>query len=106
MPVEKGFGALGWVGFDEAGIRVGQVEAEEVDGLPDTPDDRDRLAEVDLGVTRGMDEGNEHLPRSGLLLAHIVLHSRVAARIGVLVTQARIDPLSCGFRRCRPAIPG
>src|SRR3954471_6910977 len=40
-----------------------------------------------------MDEGNEHLPRSGLLLAHIVLHSRVAADIAVLVTQALIDPL-------------
>src|SRR3954447_21598262 len=93
MPVEKGFGALGRVGFDEARIRVGQVEAEEVDGLPDPADHRDRLAEVDLGVTRGMDEGNEHLPRSGLLLAHVGLHGGVAARIGVLVPQALVDPL-------------
>src|SRR4051794_14124976 len=69
MPVQKGFGALGGVGFDKARIGVGQVEAEEVDSLPAPADHRDRLAEVDLGVTRGMDEGNEHLPRSGLLLA-------------------------------------
>src|SRR3954453_6808705 len=34
-PVEKGLGALGRVGFDKAGIRLGQVKAEEVDGLPD-----------------------------------------------------------------------
>src|SRR4051794_6550260 len=57
MPVQKGFGALGQVGFDEAPIRVGQVKAEERDGLPDTCDHRDRLAEVDLGVTRGWTRG-------------------------------------------------
>ena len=68
-----------------------------MDGLPDPADHRDRLAEVDLGVTRGMDEGNEHLPRSGLLLADVVLYGGVAARIGVLVTQALVDPAwPCG----------
>ena len=56
-------------------------------------DHRHRLAEVDLGVTGRMDKGNEHLLGAGLLLAHIVLHGRVATRIAVLGPQALIDPL-------------
>ena len=37
MPVEKGLGALGRVGLDKAGIRLGQVKAEEVDGRRTPP---------------------------------------------------------------------
>jgi hypothetical protein len=93
VPVQESFGALGRVGSDETRIRVGQVEAEEVDGLPHTPDHRNCLTKVDLGMAGRMDEGNEHLLGAGLLLAHVVLHGGVATRKAVLVTQALIDPL-------------
>ena len=61
VAVEEGLDPLGRVGLDEAGIRVRQVEAEEVDLLPDAPDHRHRLAEVDLGMAGRMGERHEHL---------------------------------------------
>src|SRR3712207_9062490 len=77
VPVQESLGALGRVGLHESSIRVRQVEAEEVDGLPHALDHRHRLTEVDLGVTGWMDEGNEHLLGAGALLAHIGLHDRI-----------------------------
>ena len=65
MAVEEGLDPLGRVGLDEAGVRVRQVEAEEVDLLPDAADHRHRLAEVDLGMAGRMGERDEHLPRPG-----------------------------------------
>ena len=92
VPVQKGLGALGRVGFDEAGIRVGQVEAEEVDRLPDAADHRHCLAEVGLGMAGRVGQRHKHLLGPGTLLAHIVLHDRVAAGIAVLGR--------AGARRC------
>ena len=93
MAVEEGLDPLGRVGLDEAGIRVRQVEAEEVDLLPDTPDHRHRLAKVRLGVAGRMRERHEHLLGAGMLLAQVVLDDRVAARKAVLGPQALKDPL-------------
>ena len=62
MPVEEGLGALGRVGPDEAGVRVRQVEAEQVHLAPLAADHRDSLAEVDLGVAGRVGERDEHLP--------------------------------------------
>src|SRR3712207_6974728 len=43
VPVQESLGALGRVGLHESSIRVRQVEAEEVDGLPHALDHRHRL---------------------------------------------------------------
>jgi hypothetical protein len=51
VPVQKGLDPLGRVGLEEAGIRVRQVEAEEVDLLPHAANHRHRLAKVGLGMT-------------------------------------------------------
>jgi hypothetical protein len=93
VSVEKGFAALGRIGFEEAGIRVRQVQAEDVNDLTHAPNHRDRLAEVGLGLAGGMGERDKHLLGPGALLAHIVLHDRVAAREAVLVAQTLINPL-------------
>ena len=93
VAVEESLDPLRRVGLDEAGIRVRQVEAEEVDLLPDTTDHRHRLAEVDLGVAKRMGERHEHLLRAGMPLAQVVLDDRVAARKAVLGPQALEDPL-------------
>jgi len=93
VPVEEGLHALGRVGLDEAGVRVRQVEAEEVDLPPHARDHRHGLAEVDLGVTGRVRERDEHLPRPGAPLAHVVLHDRVAAGEAVLGAEALVDPL-------------
>ena len=93
VAVEEGLEPLGRVGLDEAGVRVRQVEAEEVDLLPDAPDHRERLAEVDLGVAGRVGERDEHLPHPLPPLADVVLHDRVAAGEAVLGAQAFVDPL-------------
>ena len=84
MAVEEGLDPLGRVGLDEAGIRVRQIETEEVDLLLDTPDHRHRLAEVDLGVAGRMGERHEHLLDAGMLLAQVIFDDRVAAGKAVL----------------------
>jgi hypothetical protein len=64
-----------------------------VDLLLDPADDRQRLAEVDLGVPRRMMQRHEHLAPAVTLLAHVVLHDRVVAGIAVLGAQSLEDPL-------------
>ena len=93
MAVEKGLDPLGWVRFDEAGIRVRQIETEKMDLLPDTADHRYRLAKISLGVAGRMSERDEDFLAAGVLLAQIVLHDRIAAGKAVLGSQALIDSL-------------
>ena len=102
MAVEEGLDPLGRVGLDEAGIRVRQIETEEVDLLQDTTDHRYRLAEVDLGMAGRVGERDEHLLGPGMPLADVILHGRVATGEAVLGTQALKDPLGRVplLRRC------
>ena len=93
MPVQKGLDPLGWVGLEETGIRVRQVEAEKVDLLPYAANHRYRLAEIGLGMTGWMGQRHEHLLGPGTMLVHIPLHGRVAAGIAVLGAQALEDAL-------------
>jgi hypothetical protein len=88
VPVEKGLGPLGRVGLEETGIRVRQVEAEEVDLLPHAADYRHRFAKVGLGMTGRVGQRYEHFLCPGTMLVHIGLHGRVAAGIAVLGAQA------------------
>ena len=65
VAVEEGLDPLGRVRLDEAGIRVRQIETEEMDLLPDAADHRYRLAKVGLGVAGRMGERHEHLAGRG-----------------------------------------
>src|SRR6185436_9742618 len=93
VAIEEGLDPLSRVCLDEAGIRVRQVEAKEMDLLPDAADHRYRLAKVGLGVARRMDERHEHLAPPLPPLADVVLYGRVAASKAVLGSQPFVDPL-------------
>ena len=93
VAIAEGLNPLGRVGLDEAGVRVRQVEAEEVDLLPHATDHRHRLAKVGLSMAGWMGQRHEHLLGAGPLLAHIVLDDRVAAGKAVLGPQPVVDPL-------------
>ena len=70
-----------------------QVHGEEVD-LPLHPADlRQRLAKVDLRMSRIMAQRHEHLALPQPTLVHIVLHDRQPAGVAVLVPKPLEDPL-------------
>src|SRR6266403_1029606 len=51
------------------------------------------FSEVHLCFPRGVGQWHEHLPRSRPMQTHVVLHGRIAARVGVLLPQPVEDPL-------------
>jgi hypothetical protein len=73
VPVAERLCRLGRIGLHEAGVRVRQVEAEEVDLPLLAPDHRGRLAEVGLPVPGRVDQGHEQklgcvsFPNTGIL---------------------------------------
>ena len=93
MAVQEGLGGLRRIGLDEAPVAVGEVNDEAV-GLPlHSADDHPGLAEVALGVARGVGQGNEHLPGLTAVLPHVVLDYGVLAAEPILVPQPLEDPL-------------
>lgn len=97
MPIEEGLGRLRRIGLYEAGIRLRQVHAEEVNLLPKAVYHPHRLAKVHLRMPRWMRQRHERLPAARPALPHIILHHRVAAAITMLVPQPLEDPLGCAF---------
>ena len=93
VPVAERLRRLCRVGHHEDGVRVRQVQREEVDLALHATDDPDRLAEVGLGMPRRMHQRHEHLLRPLPPARHVVLHDRDAAREAVLVAQPLEDPL-------------
>jgi hypothetical protein len=93
MPVAESFCRLRRIGHNEAGVRVRQVEREEMELALHAINEPDRLSEVGLRVSRWMHQRHEHLLRSLPPAGDIVLHDRDATREAVLVTQALEDPL-------------
>ena len=93
MPVDPRLGRRRRVGPHIAGVAVRQIEDEEVRLARHTPDHRTRLAEVRLPMARRMDQRHEHLPPPTVVLAHIVLHDRVAAAEPVLGAKPVEDTL-------------
>ena len=85
VAVAERFRRLRRIGRHEAGVRVRQVECEEMDLALRPADDPDGLPKVDLGMSRRMHQRHEHLPRSLTPACHVVLHDRDAAREAVLV---------------------
>ncbi len=84
MPVHPRLGRRRRVGPHVAGVAVRKIEHEEVRLARDTPDHRPRLAEVRLPMPRRMDQRHEHLSPPAPMLAHMILHNRVAAAEPVL----------------------
>ena len=93
MPVDPRLGRRRRVGPHIAGVAVRQIEDEEVRLARHTPDHRTRLAEVRLPMAGRMDQRHEHLPTPAVVLAHIVLHDRVAAAEPVLGAKPVEDTL-------------
>src|ERR1700746_556788 len=53
----------------------------------------DTVAEIDLGMTRRMDERHEHLARPHTRQPHVVFYDRIAARKAVFDPQPLENPL-------------
>ena len=71
----------------------GAVQDEAV-GLPfHSADDHQCLAEVALGMPRGVGQGHEHLPGLAAVLPHVILDDGVSAAEAVFVPQALEDTL-------------
>src|SRR5207245_10663691 len=89
----EGLGALPGVGRDVEAVRVGQAHHRERGLAPDSGDLNRRLAEVELGLTRWMREGDEDLLPVALVPGHGLLDLGDAAGVPVLVAQTAEDPL-------------
>src|ERR1700758_1338057 len=63
---------------------------------PHAANDADTFAEIDLGMTRRMDERHEHLARPHTRQPHVVFYDRIAARKAVFDPQ----PLENRFAVC------
>src|ERR1035441_9053863 len=79
-----------------AALAGGQAESEREVSLRllfDSTHDHQRLAEIRRRLTRSMRQRHEHLLVAQRVLAHVVLHDRVAPRVGVLRSQTLKNPL-------------
>ena len=81
--------------FHEAGVRLRQVHAEEMDLLPrHAADHPDRCAEVHLGMARAHAPAERTSLASGAwLTSDITLHHRVTAGKAMLITKPLENPL-------------
>ena len=93
MAVQKGLRRLRRIGLDETGVRMRQVEAEDVQLHPHAADDADALAEVDLSVSRRMGQRHINLARPCPRQPHIVLHDGIAPGVAVFGPKAFENPL-------------
>ena len=93
MPLQERFRCLQRIRFHKAGVRLRQVQAEEVDLLPHPSDHPERLAEIHLGMPGWMRQRNEGLAAPRPAKPDINLHHRVAADKAVLVPKTLVNPL-------------
>ena len=88
MPLQKGFGRLGRVGFDEDGIRVRQIQAEVMNPRLDATQKDVGFAEIHLGTARRMRQGDKYFLLSQPFLGDELAHDRVAAGVTMFVTES------------------
>ena len=93
VAVQEGLGGFPRIGLYEAGIRLRQVQAEEVDLLADATDHRQCFTEIHLAVARRMGQRHERLPRPRPADPDVILHHRVAAGEAMFVAQPLENPL-------------
>ena len=91
--VEKRLRRLGRIGFDEAGVGLGKIKAEDVHHRLHPADHAHTLAKIDLGVAGRMRKWHERFARPRPGAAHIILHHRVASREAMLIAQPLENPL-------------
>jgi len=85
MAIAEGFRRLAGISLHEAGIRVGKTHGQKVDIALHPADDGQGLAEINLGMARGLRQPNEHLPLTLPDAAAIVLHNRDPAREAMFI---------------------
>ena len=93
MAVAEGFRRLGWIGLDEAAVRVRQIHAKVMKADLLARDIGVRLAKIRLRMPRAMAQGNEHLARAQHGPRHILPHDRVAAGKSFFIPQPFENPL-------------
>ena len=106
VPVQEGLGGLGGVGLHEAAVAVGQVDDETVGLTLHAADDHHGLAEVALGVARGMGQGDEHLLGLATALPHVVLDRGVSTSnpySSLRRSKMRFAVWRCFLGRLRPS---
>jgi len=72
---------------------VRQVHEKHVQFAPNSTDDPDRFAKIDLRMAWRMRQRNKLLGNTATSLANKILDDRSTAREAVLITQALVDPL-------------
>src|SRR5262245_33244333 len=93
VAVQECLRRLGRIGLHEAGIRLRQVHAEEVELATNTTDHANRFAKIHLRMAWRMRQRHERLATSCPRDADVVLHHRVATVEPVFVAQPLEDPL-------------
>ena len=86
MAIQERLGGLSRIGLHEAGVRLRQIHAEEVDLLPHAADHTDRFAKIHLRMARRMRQRNERLSPTRPADADVILHHGVAASEAMLIT--------------------
>ena len=80
MAVQEGLGGFPRIGLHEAGIRLRQIQAEEVDLLANAADHCQRLPEIHLAVARRVGQRHERLPCSRPADPHVIASPRCSRR--------------------------
>ena len=93
MAVKEGLRRLPRIGLHEPHIAMRQDQAEEGDLLAPASDLDDRLAKVDLRMTRWVMQRHEGLSHRLPTGPDIILHDRIPAREPVLVPQPFENPV-------------
>ena len=93
MAIAKSLRRFGGIGFDEAAVRVRQVQAKIVEADLLARDIAVRLAEIRLGVAGTMAQRHEHLAGALHRLGDILAHDRVSAGESFLVPQPVENPM-------------
>jgi hypothetical protein len=103
MPVEERLGGLAWMGLQEAGIRLRQVQAQEVDLLTHAANHADRFVKIHLRMARRVCQRHERIAAARPVEPDLVLHHGISAGKAMLVAQPFDDslgPMPLLHRRC------
>ena len=93
VSVEEGLRRLRRIGLHEAGVRLRQIHAEEMNLLAHPANHAHRFAEIHLRMARRMRQRHEGLSPARPLDPYIILDDGVAAREPMLVAQTLENPL-------------
>ena len=78
MPIQKGFGIFGRVGFDKATIRVWQVKTEIMKSLKLATNIAIGFTKINLGMTRQVRQRHEHFLLPNRSFVDIIAYDGIA----------------------------